>query len=133
MGFALHGNIIATDDKGENLMKKKLILISILALFLAGCATVDIVLDNRLKVLHAAQLEFQDTLNRYVDTYWRLDVEDRKKLVDTITPLILKADAALQAWEQIVLAGLPDTGQEDAWLGAKNAFLFALKPYLVEE
>ena len=114
-------------------MKRKLIIIGVLALFLSGCATIDIILDSRFKTLHAAQLEFKDTLNRYTASFYRQDPETQTWMREKVSPLIILADEALQAWESVVMNNLPDTGQQDAWIEAKNNLLFTLKPFLVEE
>ena len=114
-------------------VKKKIAIIGILCVFLAGCATLDIVINDKLKMLHAAQLEFKDVLQRYIDIYNRSDADTQVKLQTEVMPKILVANNALAMWENIVMYDMDDGGEQEAWLEAKNTLLMALKPFLVEE
>lgn len=90
-------------------------------------------LDTPAKRYHFAQKSFEQTQVDYIDMFGKQTVQMQTYLRENVSPVLNRAKLALDAWGEVVLKGVPNTGQEGAFTSLVDDLAILLKPYIVKE
>ena len=104
---------------------------------LQGCAVTKNLdwrtLDTPAKRYHFAQKSFEETQTDYIEMFGQQTIPMQTYLRDNVAPTLHRAKLALDAWGEVVLHGVPDTGQEGAFTRLVDDLAVLMKPYIVKE
>lgn len=90
-------------------------------------------LDTPAKRYHFAQKSFEQTQLDYIDMFGKQTVPMKTYLREKVSPVLNRSKLALDAWGEVVLHGVPNTGQEGAFTRLVDDLAILLKPYIVKE
>ena len=90
-------------------------------------------LDTPAKRYHFAQKSFEKTQVDYIAMFGRQSEQMKTYLRENVSPVLNRSKLALDAWGEVVLMGVPNTGQESAFTILIDELALMLKPYIVKE
>lgn len=90
-------------------------------------------LDTPAKRYHFAQKSFEQTQVDYIEMFGKQTEMMKTYLRENVSPVLNRSKLALDAWGQVVLMGVPNTGQESAFTTLIDELALMLKPYIVKE
>lgn len=114
-----------------------LAMLVVMAMSFQGCAVTKTLdwrtLDTPAKRYHFAQKSFEQTQLDYIDMFGKQTVPMKTYLREKVSPVLNRSKLALDAWGEVVLHGVPNTGQEGAFTRLVDDLAILLKPYIVKE
>ena len=90
-------------------------------------------LDTPAKRYHFAQKSFEKTQVDYIEMFGKQTEMMKTYLRENVSPVLNRSKLALDAWGEVVLMGVPNTGQESAFTTLIDELALMLKPYIVKE